>query len=92
MTRRWAARADTYQTEIVAALRAAGWRVLHLHRLGQGCPDLLAGKRGANVLVEIKTPGEKLTPAVRLFFDEWPGPKIIAFSAQDALDKLHVAA
>ena len=43
---------DANQPEIVAALRAAGATVQHLHEVGQGCPDILAGFRGRNYLID----------------------------------------
>lgn len=51
---RRAAKVDRNQTEIVAALRGIGATVQPLHAVGQGCPDLLAGFRGVNYLIEVK--------------------------------------
>lgn len=51
---RRAAKVDRNQAEIVAALRQAGATVQPLHSVGQGCPDLLVGFRGRNVLIEVK--------------------------------------
>ena len=47
---------DANQAEVVAALRAAGYAVLDLHRVGEGVPDLLVAdeRTGHQVLVEIK--------------------------------------
>lgn len=45
---------DKNQVAIVAALRAAGATVQHLHEVGAGCPDLLVGIAGRNVLLEVK--------------------------------------
>lgn len=52
--RRYAAKVDRNQAEIVAALRAVGATVQPLHTVGAGCPDLLVGFRGRNVLIEVK--------------------------------------
>lgn len=54
MGRRYAAKVDRNQAEIVAALRAVGATVQPLHTVGAGCPDLLVGFRGRNVLIEVK--------------------------------------
>ena len=54
MTRRYSAKVDRNQSEIVAALRQAGATVQPLHSVGQGCPDLLVGYRGRNWLLEVK--------------------------------------
>lgn len=59
---RYAARVDTTQSEIVEALRKAGWNVLVL-----GYPvDLLCDKNGEIRLLECKTPTGKRTPKARL--------------------------
>ena len=51
---RRAARRDTNEAEIVAALRAAGASVLFLAIKGAG--DLLVGYQGINLLLETKRP------------------------------------
>ena len=33
-------------------------------------------------------PGEKLTPDEAEFWEVWPGPKVIVYGGQDAVDKL----
>lgn len=93
-----AAKADRNQPEIVQALRAAGAKVIHLHQLGAGIPDLListgshrpsVGKLG---LLEIKDgkrpPSErKLTQDQIAWWDEHKdiGPMAIANSVEEAL-------
>lgn len=54
MTRRYSAKVDRNQSEIVAALRDVGATVQPLHSVGAGCPDLLVGYRGRNFLIEVK--------------------------------------
>ena len=82
-------RVDANQAEIVAALRDIGARVLDLHEVGKGCPDLLVEYRRALWLIEVKD-GEKppskrrLTPAEEKFFLEWDTP-IIVKSADEAI-------
>ena len=51
---RRAAKVDRNQPEIISALRAAGATVQPLHAVGAGCPDLLVGFRGRNILMEVK--------------------------------------
>jgi hypothetical protein len=58
---RRAAKVDRNQAEIVAALRAAGATVQPLHAVGQGCPDLLVGFRGRNLLIECKDGAKSLS-------------------------------
>ena len=84
---RRAAKVDRNQPLVVEALRKAGWTVRHTHMIGKGWPDVVAAKQHINLLVEIKMPGEKLTPDEAAFWNQWPGPKIIAYSEQDAVDK-----
>lgn len=83
---RHAAKVDANQAEIVEALRAAGCTVTTLHRVGQGCPDLLVGNIGHNLLIEVKAPGEKLNARERRWHDEWRGQVIVVESVQQAID------
>jgi len=78
---------DHNQPEIVAALRAAGATVQHLHEVGKGCPDLLVGFRGVNYLLEIKNPNTKgkLTPAEAGWHLMWCGSSMIVNSIDEAL-------
>lgn len=66
---RRAARVDRNQPEVVDALRQAGCRVQPLHMVGKGCPDILVGRNGRLVLMEIKD-GEKPPSARKLTADE----------------------
>jgi Holliday junction resolvase len=74
---------DTNQKEIVEALRACGFSVVHLHAVGKGCPDLIAGRLGVNYLIEIKSAKGKLTPAQVEFHDNWMGQVIVVRSVED---------
>ena len=78
MTRRYSAKVDRNQAEIVADLRAAGATVQPLHSVGDGCPDLLVGFRGRNWLLEVKdwqasTTDRKLRPNQQEWHDGWKG-------------------
>lgn len=79
---------DANQPEIVDALRKAGYTVIDTHALGNGFPDLLAvTHNGVNVLIEVKSPGEKLTGKYEPEFHEtFPGALGIAYSAEQALE------
>lgn len=59
--KRWAARRDWNEAEIVAALRSIGVEVFHVS--GDGVPDLLTFARGVWLPVEVKRPRGKLTTA-----------------------------
>ena len=78
---RRAARVDRNQTEVVEALRQAGCRVQPLHMVGKGCPDILVGRGGRLVLMEIKD-GEKPPSARKLTEDEAAWHDLWADAAQ----------
>lgn len=66
---RRAARVDANQAAIVSALRGAGCSVWVI-----GLPvDLLIGKAGKTVLVEIKTAKGRYTPLQQEFMATWQG-------------------
>jgi len=83
VTPRYASRADGNQAEIVAALRRAGASVTSLHRVGQGCPDLLVGYRGITYLMEVKTDNGKLTEPEDKFIREWEGLEVAVIHHPD---------
>lgn len=70
---------------VVEALRKIGARVLHLHQVGNGCPDLLACFRGRNVLLEVKAPGEKPNKEQLEFIACWGGELHIVHSPEEAV-------
>lgn len=81
---------DANQKEIVAALREIGATVQHLHGVGSGCPDLLCGFAGQNILLEVKD-GDKPPSARKLnkwqqkWHDEWNGQVAVVNSIDEAL-------
>jgi len=82
-----AAKRDSNEGEIVAALRAVGAMVYRWSE--SGCPDLIVGWRdGRNYLLEVKRPGEKLTPAEAEFFATWPGQKAVVHTIEEALQTI----
>jgi hypothetical protein len=85
-----AARADRNQPEIVSALRKAGATVQSLHRVGQGCPDLLVAAQGVNYVLECKDGAKPpsarlLTPDQLIWHEEWAGPVHVVCSPEEAL-------
>jgi len=85
MTPRWAAKTDINQAEIVEALRAAGAVVEVTSRMGQGFADLVVGRHGKVVFMEVKTADGKLTPAEREFMERWRGHYAIVRTPEEAL-------
>ena len=87
---RRAAKIDTNQSEIVDALRRLGCTVMSIASVGQGCPDLIVGVRGRNVLLEVKDGSKppsarRLTPAEQEWIDAWRGQVTVVESASDAI-------
>ncbi len=84
------ARVDGNQAEIVSQLKARGCSVLSLAALGKGCPDLLVGWHGENMLLEVKD-GAKVPSARKLTTDEvafhqtWRGRVAVVDSVTAAL-------
>jgi len=85
-----AKRTDANQIEIVRALRQVGASVLILSAVGKGCPDIMAGYRGVNVLLELKD-GTKppsarvLTPDERAWHEQWRGQVATVTTVDEAL-------
>ncbi len=87
---KYAARADVNQSEIVAALRAVGCRVVATHTIGQGFPDLVVDHHGKTCLIECKDPSQppskrRLTPAQAEFHAAWTGPIYICETPEFAV-------
>ncbi|MFV1644920.1 hypothetical protein VWZ82_12930 [Phaeobacter sp. JH20_41] len=90
MARRYAAKVDANQGEIVAALRAAGATVTPTHAAGDGFPDLAVGFRGQSFLIEVKDGSKppsarKLTPGQQKWHTTWRGQKAVASTVAEAL-------
>ena len=90
MSRKYAAKVDANQSEIVAALRAVGASVDPCHAVGAGFPDLAVGFRGANYFIEVKDgrkpPSDrKLTAAQVEWHGAWRGQVAVVTSVAEAL-------
>ena len=88
---RRAAKIDACQPEIVKALRSAGVSVQPLHTVGKGCPDLLVGVRGMNLLMEVKDgslpPSRRCkTPDQETWHADWRGQVCVVESVEQALN------
>lgn len=87
---RRAARTDANHSLIVGALLSCGASVQSLAAIGKGCPDLLVGWRGENLLVEIKN-GDKSPSKKKLnkgqveWHAEWRGEVVVVESVEQAL-------
>lgn len=92
---RRAARVDANQSTIAEALRSCGATVQLIHAVGKGCPDLLVGFGGVNLLLEVKdgskSPSKrKLTPDEATWHEEWRGQVAIVESVEDAIELLEI--
>lgn len=81
---------DANQAEIVATLRAVGVTVQILAAVGQGCPDLLVGRKGINVLLEVKDSrkppsARRLTPDQQRWHNAWRGRVHVVTTVEQAL-------
>lgn len=85
-----AAKVDENQKQIVKVLRDMGCSVQHLHAVGAGCPDLLVGYKGFNILLEIKD-GSKSPSRQKLTSDQhswhlgWRGHVDVVNSVDSAI-------
>ena len=83
-------RIDANQSEIVRELRKRGCSVQSLAGVGKGCPDLLVGRSGVNVLLEVKDGSKppsarRLTEAQVEWHDAWNGKASIVCNVSEAL-------
>lgn len=84
---------DTNHGEIRDILRDMGYKVFDTHELGGGFPDLCVLTRtGVIILLEVKTPGGRLTDDERQFIQEWKNaPVFVVTSASEAIEKVRSA-
>lgn len=81
---RRAANVDTVQKPIVDALRKIGASVQVLSAVGKGCPDLLVGWHGVNVLLECKTERDQLNEMQRDWHANWAGQVAVVRTPEGA--------
>lgn len=83
------ARVDNNHADVVKALRAAGIEAHSTATVGNGFPDVVAGFRSINVLIEIKNGtrdcDRKLTVAEDKFHLSWPGQVHIVSTPEEAV-------
>jgi Holliday junction resolvase len=88
-------RIDGNHAEIVRALRQTGASVISLADMGEGCPDLLVGFRGFNVLLEVKdgnaSPCEqRLTQDQKCWHQLWAGQVCVVRSVDEAIKAISI--
>jgi len=92
---RRASKVDENQKAVVSALRSSGATVTLLHAVGGGCPDLLAGYRGGNYLIEVKDGSKppsarKMTDPQVEFHRDWRGQVCVVTNPIEALAALGI--
>jgi Holliday junction resolvase len=82
-----AAKIDGNQREIVKALLDVGASVLSIARIGSGAPDIIAGYRGVDTMMEIKRDAKKKLRDKQVDFATlWMGKPVARVnSVEDAL-------
>ena len=78
-------RVDANQIAVVEALRQIGASVTLLHRVGYGCPDLLVGLAGRNILLEVKVPKGAVRATQEEWFKNWRGQAHVARTPEEAI-------
>lgn len=82
-------RVDLNHAEIRDGLRKCGYIVEDMSAAGHGFPDLLVGSGDVLVLLEVKRPGEELTPRELRFHAKFAlYPVYVVTSLEDALHRL----
>ena len=89
-------RTDRNHQEIVKALRDIGCSVQSLASIGKGCPDLLVGHYGRNLLFEVKDgslppSGRRLTADESDWRRKWFGQYRVVESAKEAVTVILMA-
>ena len=86
-----ARRVDNNHSEIMTALRDAGYYVIDISRMGSGIPDILVvSKERRVILMEIKSPGGRLTWEEAVFAEAYPGAYQVVRSAEDAIRAVEI--
>ena len=82
-------RVDKNQQEIVAEFRRLGFSVYITSHVGAGFPDLMTGKNGKTILVEIKSSeSAKWTESQLEFMSRWQGGTVMRVNNIEDVQKL----
>jgi Holliday junction resolvase len=81
---RRAAKVDSNQKDIVKALLDVGASVLSIAQVGNNAPDIIAGFRGVDTMMEIKRDHKaKLKPGQVEFAASWRGKPVVRVNCVD---------
>lgn len=84
--KRFAARRDQSEPDIIKALRAFGFSVQQLS--GENVPDLLIGKLGVTRVVEVKTGNAPFKPGQRNWWAKWNGNALMVLRTVEDVEWL----
>jgi hypothetical protein len=76
---------DANQAAIIEALEKTGATVQTLGAVGNGCPDLLVGRLGLNLLLECKVGAEDLNDGQREWHSRWHGQVVVVRDEYEAM-------
>lgn len=86
---KYARRTDANHAEIVKAFRDLGCSVFDTSRVAGGFPDIIVGRNGVTVLVEIKADSKKkFTAAQDMFMLNWKGSAVSRIQDLDGVINL----
>jgi len=86
---KYARRTDANHSEIVKAFREFGCSVFDTSRVAGGFPDIIVGKNGITVLVEIKADSKKkFTAAQDMFMLNWKGSAVSRIQDLEGVENL----
>ena len=86
---KYARKTDANHSEIVKAFRDMGCSVFDSSRVAGGFPDIIVGRNGITVLVEIKTDSKKkFTAAQDAFMLNWRGSTVSRIQDLDGVINL----
>lgn len=88
------ARIDSNQPEIVKGLRDTGHSVAVTSAVGKGFPDIIVGRNGHTLPMEIKDESKppskrKLTKDERRWFEGWKGSAVVVNNLDEAIEAMN---
>jgi len=88
------ARIDANQPEIVKGLRDTGHSVAITSAVGKGFPDIIVGRNGITLPMEIKDGSlppskQKLTKDEQQWHDEWKGSAAVVHNLDEAIEAMN---
>ena len=91
---KWVKTQDANHPEVVDALEKIGCTVHDASVMGGGFPDLVVGKQGLTMLIEVKTDKGRLKEGQQKWHTEWRGHTCIVRSPMEAVEAVqqHVKA